>query len=168
MDPNDDVLTFIPDRVGYMTAPNCFRKIKKHLGLDTLTLLDAIKLSYEQIIETPGIGTIKAKFVWNICRDIERRMATKRKGGLTRQELLNRLIRDASSEEKEMIYRSQIVAKAIKELDLVEVVRCKDCKHRDPEDHKCDCGALERAGCIFPVGDNYFCSYGERSEDADD
>lgn len=46
-----------------------------------------------------------------------------------------------------------------------EVVRCKDCKHRDPEDHKCDSGALERAGCIFPVQDEYFCSWGERRED---
>lgn len=45
-----------------------------------------------------------------------------------------------------------------------EVVRCKDCKHRDPEDHKCDSGALERAGCVFPVADNYFCSWGERRE----
>lgn len=48
-----------------------------------------------------------------------------------------------------------------------DVVRCKDCKHRDPEDHKCDSGALERAGCIFPVRDDYFCSCGERREDAD-
>lgn len=46
-----------------------------------------------------------------------------------------------------------------------EVVRCKDCKHRDPEDHKCDSGALERAGCVFPVADDYFCSWGERRED---
>lgn len=46
-----------------------------------------------------------------------------------------------------------------------EVVRCKDCKHRDPEDHKCDCGELERAGCVFPVGDDYFCSFGERRDD---
>lgn len=49
-------------------------------------------------------------------------------------------------------------------IDAVPVVRCKDCKHRDPEDHKCDCGALERAGCMFPVSDDYFCSYGERRE----
>ncbi len=41
------------------------------------------------------------------------------------------------------------------------VVFCKDCRHRDPEDHKCDCGQLERAGCIFPVSDTYFCAYGE-------
>lgn len=50
-------------------------------------------------------------------------------------------------------------------VDAVPVVRCKDCKHRDPEDHKCDSGALERAGCIFPVQDDYFCSFGERRED---
>ena len=45
-----------------------------------------------------------------------------------------------------------------------EVVRCKDCKHRDPEDNKCDSGALERAGCIFPVQDDYFCAWGERKK----
>ncbi len=48
--------------------------------------------------------------------------------------------------------------------DVVDVVRCKDCKHRDPEDLKCDCGGLERAGCIFSVSDNYFCAHGERKE----
>ena len=46
--------------------------------------------------------------------------------------------------------------------DVTEVVRCKDCRHRDPEDHKCDCGQLERAGCMFPVDDDYFCAYGEK------
>lgn len=45
---------------------------------------------------------------------------------------------------------------------LVEVVFCRDCKHRDPEDHKCDCGQFERQGCPFPVDDDYFCKYGER------
>ena len=44
------------------------------------------------------------------------------------------------------------------------VVRCKDCRHRDPEDHKCDSGQLERAGCIFPVDDDYFCAYGARMD----
>lgn len=42
------------------------------------------------------------------------------------------------------------------------VVRCKDCVHRDPEDHKCDCGGLERQGCPFEVDDDYYCKYGER------
>ena len=43
------------------------------------------------------------------------------------------------------------------------VVRCKDCRHRDPEDKKCDCGELERQGCVFRVSDDYFCAYGEKS-----
>ena len=46
--------------------------------------------------------------------------------------------------------------------DVVEVVLCKDCRHRDPEDNKCDCGQLERAGCVFPVRDDYFCAHGEK------
>lgn len=39
---------------------------------------------------------------------------------------------------------------------------CKSCRHRDPEDKKCDCGGLERAGCYFPVSDDYYCKYYER------
>ena len=39
---------------------------------------------------------------------------------------------------------------------------CKTCRHRDPEDKKCDCGAKERQGCIFPVSDNYYCKYYEK------
>ena len=46
--------------------------------------------------------------------------------------------------------------------DAVQVVRCKDCRHRDPEDHKCDSGGMERQGCPFKVADDYFCAYGER------
>lgn len=52
--------------------------------------------------------------------------------------------------------------KAIPAANVVPVVRCKDCKHRDPEDHKCDCGETERQGCPFRVADDYFCAYGER------
>lgn len=46
--------------------------------------------------------------------------------------------------------------------DMRPVVLCKDCRHRDPEDHKCDSGEMERQGCLFPVDDDYFCAYGER------
>lgn len=46
--------------------------------------------------------------------------------------------------------------------DIVNVVRCKDCHHRDPEDHKCDCVQFERVGCLFKVADDYFCAYGEK------
>ena len=47
-------------------------------------------------------------------------------------------------------------------VDAIPVVRCKDCRHRDPEDRKCDSGEMERQGCVFPVDDDYFCAYGER------
>lgn len=56
--------------------------------------------------------------------------------------------------------------KAIPAADVREVVLCKDCRHRDPEDHKCDCGQLERAGCVFSVDDDYYCAYGEKREES--
>lgn len=40
---------------------------------------------------------------------------------------------------------------------------CKSCRHRDPEDKKCDCGGQERQGCPFPVSDDYYCKYYEKS-----
>ena len=52
--------------------------------------------------------------------------------------------------------------KEIPAADVRPVVRCKDCRHRDPEDHKCDSGETERQGCPFKVADDYFCAYGER------
>ena len=42
---------------------------------------------------------------------------------------------------------------------LKEIVRCKDCKHRDPEDHKCDCG--HDIQWQLPRADNWFCADGE-------
>ncbi len=39
---------------------------------------------------------------------------------------------------------------------------CRTCRHRDPEDKKCDCGKLERAGCLFPVSDDYYCKFYEK------
>lgn len=38
----------------------------------------------------------------------------------------------------------------------------KTCRHRDPEDKKCDYGGQERIGCHFPVRDDYFCKYYEK------
>lgn len=46
--------------------------------------------------------------------------------------------------------------------EINDLVRCKDCRHRDPEDHKCDSGEMERQGCPLKVADDYFCAYGER------
>lgn len=47
--------------------------------------------------------------------------------------------------------------------DIVRVVRCKDCKYRDPEDKWCDCGGME--GLILPRQDDWFCADGERRDD---
>ena len=48
--------------------------------------------------------------------------------------------------------------------DVVQVVRCVDCIHRDPEDKKCDC-SFQAKGGIFPMDDNDFCSYGKRRKE---
>lgn len=45
------------------------------------------------------------------------------------------------------------------QLGYEPVVHCKDCKHRDPEDERCDCGCWHTP---FTTNDNDFCSYGER------
>lgn len=44
--------------------------------------------------------------------------------------------------------------------DVVEVVRCKDCKHRDPEDKKCDSGHFIQ--WQLPRDDDWFCADGKR------
>lgn len=43
-----------------------------------------------------------------------------------------------------------------------ELVMCKDCKYRDPENHHCDCGTHEWVyGKVIPVADDFFCAHGE-------
>ena len=44
-----------------------------------------------------------------------------------------------------------------------EIVRCKDCRHRDPEDKKCDCG--HDIQWQLPREDDWFCADAERRED---
>lgn len=50
-------------------------------------------------------------------------------------------------------------------VDAVKVVRCRDCKHCDPENHHCD----HYMGTAAPLRrkPEDFCSYGERKEGAD-
>ena len=47
-------------------------------------------------------------------------------------------------------------------VDAVEVVRCRECKHCDPENHHCD----HHMGTAAPLRrkPDDFCSYGERKE----
>lgn len=49
-------------------------------------------------------------------------------------------------------------------VDAVEVVRCWQCKHCDPENHHCD----HHMGTVAPLRrePDDFCSYGERKEGA--
>lgn len=50
-------------------------------------------------------------------------------------------------------------------VDAVEVVRCRECKHCDPENHHCD-HPMSTAAPLRRKPDD-FCSYGERKEGAD-
>ena len=50
-------------------------------------------------------------------------------------------------------------------VDAVEVVRCKDCKHCDPENYHCD-HPMGTAAPLRRKPDD-FCSYGDRKEGAD-
>ena len=47
-------------------------------------------------------------------------------------------------------------------VDAAPVVRCKDCKYRDPEDKKCDYGGMAVQGLFFPRPDDWYCADGER------
>lgn len=44
-----------------------------------------------------------------------------------------------------------------------EIIRCKECKHRDPEDKKCDCGHDIR--WQLPRQDDWYCADAERRTD---
>lgn len=50
-------------------------------------------------------------------------------------------------------------------IDAVEVVRCRECKHCDPENGHCD-HSMGTAAPLKRKPDD-FCSYGERKEGAD-
>ncbi len=60
--------------------------------------------------------------------------------------------------------RSQFKRMAV-QLGYEPVVHCKDCKHRDPEDERCDCGCWHTP---FTTDDNDFCRYGERKNNGNE
>ena len=59
-----------------------------------------------------------------------------------------------------LVYWDDIEAAPI--VDAVEVVRCMDCKHCDPENYHCD-HPMGTAAPLRRKPDD-FCSYGERKE----
>ena len=59
-----------------------------------------------------------------------------------------------------------VMDRAVKSpLDVEVVVRCRVCKHWDPED--CDCDHPMSTGAPLSRKPDDFCSYGERKEGAD-
>jgi len=48
------------------------------------------------------------------------------------------------------------------DIEQHELVMCRNCKHRDPEDHKCD--HHWHAYSPLPVDDDFWCGYGEKWE----
>lgn len=50
--------------------------------------------------------------------------------------------------------------------DVVEVVRCKDCKYQNKGQNECDSWNMceYRSWLYFPVNDDDYCSNGERNE----
>ena len=82
---------------------------------------------------------------------------------ISREAAIEAMYKDAEANPGHTFWTSQHEALLdIPAADVRPVVLCRDCRHRDPEDHKCDSGQLERAGCVFPVDDDYFCAYGKR------
>ena len=53
--------------------------------------------------------------------------------------------------------------------DVVEVVRCKDCKWQDKGENECESWNLCRHNVIehFAIYDEHFCGWGERREDGE-
>ena len=63
-----------------------------------------------------------------------------------------------------------IVSSAIKNTptaDVVEVVRCKDCEHRNTSDCSLWYGMVDDIDYLLDYGENFYCSLGKRSENND-
>lgn len=64
-------------------------------------------------------------------------------------------------------YNPEVLSQYLKEYFISssqpEIVRCKDCKHRDPEDKKCDCG--HDILWQLPRQNDWYCADAERRTD---
>ena len=92
---------------------------------------------------------IKADALMDVIRQHEYRLATKQ--GSIDYGMFTNGIQQAVDEQPT--------------IDAVEVVRCKDCKHCDPENYHCD-HPMSTAAPLRRKPDD-FCSYGERKGGAD-
>ena len=69
------------------------------------------------------------------------------------------------SEVREYIKRQKAFLDKFSTIDAVSVVRCRECKHCDPENYHCD-HPMGTAAPLRRKPDD-FCSYGERKEGTD-
>ena len=76
----------------------------------------------------------------------------------------NALIKEANADGAYGYVDAKQIADA-PTVDAVEVVRCRECKHCDPENHHCD----HHMGTAAPLRrkPDDFCSYGERKDGTD-
>ena len=90
---------------------------------------------------------------------------------MTREEVIGKVLdtvlwtRNASDDNKNILTNALVKAleqEPCEDCPLVEIVTCKDCKHRDPEDKFCDCGHAIKWSS--PREDNFFCADAERRE----
>lgn len=65
---------------------------------------------------------------------------------------------DSNRSNKDWVRRFEITINAQPTADVVEVVRCKDCKHYRIWEMKCD--RLHAK----PFADNHYCGFGERAD----
>ena len=96
-----------------------------------------------------GKRLIDADALMNVIRQHEYRLATKQ--GSIDYGMFTLGIQQAVDEQPTV--------------DAVEVIRCRECKHCDPENHHCDHPMSTSAPLIRKPDD--FCSYGERKEGDD-
>ena len=94
--------------------------------------------------ETNEMRMIDADALMDVIRQHEYRLATKQ--GSIDYGMFTLGIQQAVDEQQTV--------------DAVEVVRCRECKHCDPENHHCD----HHMGTAAPLSrkPDDFCSYGER------
>ena len=77
------------------------------------------------------------------------------------------IVRDQGIAHPNAYYLTNYATLVLREtptVDAVEVVRCRECKHCDPENYHCD----HPMGTVAPLRrkPEDFCSYGERKEGA--
>lgn len=97
--------------------------------------------------QSSGKRLIDADALMNVIRQHEYRLATKQ--GSIDYGMFTLGIQQAVDEQQT--------------IDAVPVVRCRECKHCDPENHHCDHHMCTAAPLRRKPDD--FCSYGERKDD---